>query len=130
MPPAPVCLALAQRALGLYRGPWLAGDDELPDIVSARARIDARFTRHMAQLGHRLQQDGHAADAVPVYERVLDLQPLAEDVCRHLIRCQIALGRRAEAFEAYRRCRQQLSVLLGVRPSPETEALVEPIRDR
>lgn len=122
-------LALADRALALYRGALLAGEDELPEIISARERIAARFTRHMASAGARLEQAGRATDAAVVYQRVLEQQPLAEEVCRHLIGCLIALGRRAEAFEAYRRCRQQLSVLLNLRPAAETEALVDPIRN-
>ena len=121
-------LALASRALALYRGPLLAGDDELPEIAAARARIEARFTRRLASVGARFEAAGRPADAARIYERVLELQPLAEDVCRHLIRCLISLGRRAEAYEAYRRCRQQLSVLLNLRPAPETEALVDPLR--
>lgn len=121
-------LALADQALALYRGPFLAGEDQLPEIVSARARIEARFTRHLASAGARLERAGRPADAARVFERVLEQQPLAEDLWRHLIRCLIALGRPAEAFAAYRRCRQQLSVLLNLRPAPETEALIDPIR--
>ena len=121
-------LMLTNRALTLYRGPFLAGEDELPDVVAARVRIEARFIRHMAAAGARLVSAGHPLDAVRVFERVLELQPLAEDICRHLISCLIALGRRAEAFDAYRRCRQQLSVLLNLRPAPETETLIDPIR--
>jgi DNA-binding SARP family transcriptional activator len=134
---APACaadarqtLALAERALALYRGPFLAGEEDLAEIVSARARIEARFTRHMASAGSRLERAARPADAARVYQRVLELQPLAEDICRHLIRCLLALGRRAEAFDAYRRCRQQLSLLLNLRPTAETEALVDPIRPR
>ena len=119
--------ALAARALALYRGPLLAGVEDLPDVLAARDRLAARFARLLALAGRRLEAAGHAADAVPLYERVLEQQPLAEEVCRHLIACQLRLGRRAEAFEAYRRCRQQLMVLLNLHPSPETEALIAPL---
>jgi DNA-binding SARP family transcriptional activator len=122
-------LDLAERALALYRGPFLAGEDELPLVQAARARIDSRFTRQMARAGAALQAAGRMADAARLYARVVELQPLAEDIHRQLIACLLALGRRAEAFDAYRRCRQQLSVLLNLRPSPETEALIAPIRD-
>jgi DNA-binding SARP family transcriptional activator len=46
-----------------------------------------------------------------------------------LITGLLALGQRAEAYEAYRRCRQQLSVVLGIRPAPQTEALVASLRN-
>ncbi len=121
-------LTLADQALALYRGPFLAGEDDLPEIVSARARIEARFTRHLASAGMRLERAGQPADAVRVLEPVLEQQPLAEDLWRHLMRCLIALDRPAEAFAAYRRCRQHLSVLLNRQPAPETEALIDAIR--
>lgn len=122
-------LALADRALALYRGDFLAGEDELAEVIAARGRIAVRFTRHMAGAGTRLEQAGRSTEAIAIYRRVLELQPLAEDVCRHLIGCLVTLGQRAEAFEAYRRCRQQLSVLLNLRPAAETEALVDAIRN-
>jgi LuxR family transcriptional regulator, maltose regulon positive regulatory protein len=126
---APRMLALADRALGLYGGPYLAGGDDLPQVLAARARIDARFTRTLTRVGTRLEAAGHAVDAVRVYARVLEVQPLAEHTCRVQMACLLRLGQRAEAYDAYRRCRQQLSVLLGLRPSPETEALALSIRD-
>ena len=121
--------ATAERVLALYRGEFLAGDEDLPDVLVARARIQARFTRQMAVLGARLEALGAHAQAVRIYERVIESQPLAEDIYRRLIGCLLALGQRAEAYEAFRRCRQQLSVVLGLRPAPETEALVASLRD-
>ncbi len=120
---------LAERALALYLGPFLVGEDDLPGVLTARARVEARFTRQMTALGARLEAAGEAAAAARLYQRVVEQQPLAEDVVRRLIGCLLTLGQRAEAYEVYRRCRQQLSVLLGMRPAPETEALVESIRN-
>ena len=122
-------LALAEQALRLYRGALLTGEDELPDVLSARARIETRFTRTLNTAGGLLEADGRQTDAVRLYQRVLERQPLAEDVYRRLIACLVGLGRRAEALDAYRCCRQQLSVHLDRRPAAETEALVDAIRD-
>ena len=121
--------ALAERALALCQGEFLASEDELPDVLAARARTQARFARQMLALGTRLEGQGQAETAARLYERVAEQQPLAEEVHRRLIVCLLALGRRAEAYEVYRRCRQQLSVVLGIRPAPETEALVAALRD-
>ena len=121
--------ALADHALALYRGEFLAGEEDLPDVLVARDRIQARFTRQMAALGGRLQALGDPASAALVYERVVEQQPLAEDIHRRLIGCLVVMGQPAEAFEAYRRCRHQLSVVLGIRPAPETEALVANLRN-
>ena len=121
--------ALADQALGLWQGEFLAGEEDLPDVMVARERIQARFTRQMGALGDRLQALGNPAAAAVVYERVVEQQPLAEDIYRRLIGCRLALGQPAEAFEAYRRCRHQLSVVLGIRPAPDTEALVANLRN-
>ncbi|MCL4746191.1 MAG: hypothetical protein KJZ83_12360 [Burkholderiaceae bacterium] len=116
--------AWVDRVLSLYQGEFLAGDDELPEVQVARARIQAMVGRQAAAQGARLEQEGRPEAAARLYRRVLEHQPLAEDIVRKLISCLLELGLRAEAMEAYRRCRQQLSVVLGVRPAAETEALV------
>ena len=41
-----------------------------------------------------------------------------------------ALGRTAEALQAYRRCRELLSITLGVEPSPATQALYRMLKGR
>jgi len=120
---------LAERALALCQGEFLAGEEDLPDVLVARSRMQARFTRQMAALGARLEGLSQHAEAALLYERVVEQQPLAEDTVRRLIVCLLALGQRAKAYEVYRRCRQQLSVVLGMRPAPETEALVASLRD-
>jgi LuxR family transcriptional regulator, maltose regulon positive regulatory protein len=121
--------ALLERALALYQGDFLAGDEDLPDVLVARDRLQARFTRLMGGLGQRLEQIGQHGAAARLYQRVLEQQPLAEDTYRRLIACLLQLGQRAEAYAVYRRCRQQLSVVLGLRPAAETDALVAGLRD-
>jgi len=41
----------------------------------------------------------------------------------------LALGRPGEAMQAYRRCRDLLSIVLGVKPSEATQALHARILD-
>ncbi len=122
-------LACAERALSLCQGEFLVGEDELADVLTARDRLRARFARQMLVLGGRLEAEGQHAQAASLYGRVSEQQPLAEAVVRRHIVCLLALGQPAEAFEAFRRCRQQLSVVLGIRPAPETEALVASLRN-
>ena len=122
-------MAWAQRLLGLYKGAFLAGEEDLPDVLVTRERVQNKFSRQMGALGHHLQAMGKLAQAAMVFERVVEQQPLAEEIFRRLITCLIALERPAEAYEVYRRCRQQLSVVLGIRPARDTEALVASLRN-
>jgi DNA-binding SARP family transcriptional activator len=60
---------------------------------------------------------------VTLCERGLEVDPLAEDLWRELMRSHIALQRPTAALLAYRRCSEILARELGVPPSAETEAL-------
>ena len=120
--------AIAEQALGLYAGTFLTGEEAYPDVLVARSRVQARFIRQMAALGGGLEADGATEQAALVYRRVVEQEPIAEVIYRRLITCLLKLGRPAEAYEAYRRCRSQLSILLGLKPAPETEALVAALR--
>ena len=119
----------ADDVLALYQGAFLTGEDELPDVLVARERIEARVTRQVIALGQQLEAAGRTADAVRLYRRLVEQQPLAEDLARRLMAGLLSLGQRAEALAVYRRCRQQLSVVLGVHPAAETEALAAGLRN-
>ena len=69
------------------------------------------------------------ADAVVLYEQGLDVDALAEEFYSSLMTAHIALGQRNEALSVYRRCEKTLGAMLGVRPSPETEAIYRTLRD-
>jgi len=126
--PDPVT-AWIDALLALYQGPFLTGEEELTDVLVARERIEARVTRQVAALGDQLQSTYQHAAAVRLYQRLVEQQPLAEEMVRRLMTCLLHLGQRAEALAAYRRCRQQLSVVLGVRPAAETEGLAARLRN-
>lgn len=122
-------MAMAEQALALYQGDCPAGDEAHPDWLVARHRLRASFVRHLQALGENLEAHGEHTAAERLYRRVIEREPLAEEIVRRRIQCLLVLGRRAEVYEVYRHCRQQMSVLLGIRPAAETEALVETLRE-
>jgi LuxR family transcriptional regulator, maltose regulon positive regulatory protein len=113
----------AERALGVYRGPFLDNDDEAAWMLPQRERLKSRYVRLAAATAQHCEQTGDHDRAVEIYAVAVDAAPLSEDLYRRLMRALAATGRAAEALDAYRRCRRTLSVVLGVAPSPETEAL-------
>ena len=115
-------------ALALYQGDFLVGDETYSEVMTARNRLRAMFVRQLSASGALLETRGRLESAVLVYRRVIEREPLSEDTVRHLMACLYKLGRTAEAREAYRSCRQQLSVVLGIQPATETEALAATLR--
>ncbi len=111
------------RILELYRGRFLANEPENGWLVPTRARLHSQFLRVIAALGSRLEQNRQWDDALALYRCGIEHDPLAEDIYRFQMRAYMRLGSPAEAINVYRRCSEVLSVVLGVKPSNETEKL-------
>ncbi len=85
--------------------------------------MTARFQQFALHLGWHWEQSACWGRAIELYQRVLELDPLAEFFYRRQMICLRAQGRRAEAIEVFRRCQHLLSITLGVTPAAESEAL-------
>jgi DNA-binding SARP family transcriptional activator len=120
-------VAAAERALALYRGSFLHNEDDAPWLLPARERLRSRYVRLAIRTAEHFERTGAPARAAEIYTVALEAEPLAEELYRRLMVILAAQDRRAEALDAYRRCRHLLSVVLGVAPSRETEALRQAI---
>lgn len=114
--------ALAHTLLDLYRGPFCDGDTD-PWLVSARERLRSRFLAAVSRLGEPLEAAGDWNALQQLYVQALQADPFAELLYRGLMRCAHARRDPSAAFGVYRRCRETLSIVLGRKPSPETEQL-------
>jgi ATP/maltotriose-dependent transcriptional regulator MalT/DNA-binding SARP family transcriptional activator len=92
--------------------------------AAARERLHQRFLRRTAERGRELEHDERNEEALAVYEAALVHDGLAEELYQGAIRCHLAAGRSADALRVLRRCREQLSIVLGVKPSEATLVLV------
>jgi DNA-binding SARP family transcriptional activator len=79
------------------------------------------------RLGTQLERERDWPVAIDVYRRGLEADNLAESLYRGLMRALAAIGDQAEALNAFRRCRELLSIVLGIKPSAETERLYREI---
>ena len=111
------------KALTLYAGHFLADQMEQPWLLPTRERLRSKFERLIERAGAHWEQTDALAAATNLYQRAIELDPLAEAVYRHLMRAHAKAGRSAEALATYHRCQHMLSVVLGITPAPETEAL-------
>ena len=110
-------------ALACYRGHFLGLEAAAPWALPLRDRLQARLARAALARGQALEAQRDFATARLLYERVLELDNLAEAIYRRLMVCQRELGDPAGALTTYRRCRELLSIVLGRKPAAETEAI-------
>lgn len=118
-------------AVPLYQGPLLDG---LPPpgcggfedwvAMEREAMRDAwRDAAHRGALA--LAEHGRTDQAVDSFQRLLDDDPLAEDVVQAYLRSAGAAGKRSAALRTFARFARRLEDELGLAPMPETVALVE-----
>jgi len=111
-----------ERAIALHCGKLLEPcDDEW--VLSARNRIENLY---LTALDYLLQYSGSRGEieaAAKYGELALCLEPLREDVHRHLMSAYGAAGRDDLVERQFERCRMALLTELGADPLPETIAL-------
>jgi DNA-binding SARP family transcriptional activator len=115
--------------LALYGGKFLPEDEGEPWSVPTRERLRGKFIHLLATHGHSLEAGGDIDGAIDLYLRGVDADPIVEVFHQGLMRGYRTLGRHTEAISVYRRLRQTLSVVLGVAPSPESQALYRTVME-
>ncbi len=114
----------AESALACYGGDLLEGFyDEW--IIHERERLRMLYLDTLAALLQRHSDGGDISSALRCARRILSLDPLREDVHRHVIRLHVRSGQRALALQQYATCRGVLLAELGIEPMAETRALCD-----
>jgi LuxR family maltose regulon positive regulatory protein len=115
-------------AIPLYRGAFLAQEEDATWAVPMRERLRARFIQAVGKQCTSLEAARRYEQAIGLYLRGIEADSLIELFYQGLMRCYDKLDRRTEAVSAYRRLRQTLSVTLGVPPSIESQRLFAALR--
>jgi ATP/maltotriose-dependent transcriptional regulator MalT len=69
---------LVEKLLALYRGSFMADDADAAWMIQARERLRARFARVLTRVCRHWQERGEEARAASLYEKCLEIDPLAE----------------------------------------------------
>jgi serine/threonine-protein kinase len=124
-----------EDADGLYRGHLLDGF-LLPSAPAFDDWLDGerqRFRRRAADASLKLarirRESGANGAAASLARRAIDLASMNEEAIREALRLFVSLGDRAGALRIYADFERQLASELGLRPAPETEALLASIRE-
>ena len=114
-----------ERLLELYRGHFFALETSIPWVAKTRDRLQAKLMTAIQEAGNFWQMTARWDRAALLYQQLLERDNLAEEFHRELIRCHLARREYAEAINAFNRCRDILTSVLGVAPSEETTALYD-----
>ena len=112
-----------EKAISLYEGMFLPGETEESWTVSPRERLRRKFLRCIHWLGRHWEEAGEWEKALSCYDRGLQADDISEEFYQQMMICYHRLGRIAEGLDTYERCKRVLSAVLGVKPSPKTEAV-------
>jgi DNA-binding SARP family transcriptional activator/tetratricopeptide (TPR) repeat protein len=101
---------------------------ELRDwLLQQRERRHHRLCQSLVELANLAEAAHDLPDALSHATELLNLQPLSEEAHRRVMRLHYLAGDRPGALLAFDRCEQVLKDEVGVRPSPETLALLDTI---
>jgi ATP/maltotriose-dependent transcriptional regulator MalT/two-component SAPR family response regulator len=114
-----------EKAIALYKGPFLAGETDEPWAISYNERLRSKFLRAIERLGNYLEEKGDLNRAVDCFQKAIEVDDVAEMFYRRLMICLKKLDRRSDAISTYKRCEKTLSASLGLEPSPKTKAIKE-----
>jgi predicted ATPase/DNA-binding SARP family transcriptional activator len=115
--------ASLERALSLYRGDYLHGEDTGEWSLPIRSQLRQLHLRSLLALGEAHENRGRFADAADTYAILLARDPFHEEACRRLMICRVRLGARSDSLLIYRRFEERLRDDLSAAPESETEAL-------
>ncbi len=113
----------APAVMDLYRGHFLHDEPDAAWLLPVRNRLSGRFQRFVMRLGDHWEAAAQWPRAAELFERAVELDPLGEEFYRRWMVCLREQGHRTQAIDVFRRCRQILSVTLGVKPAEATEAV-------
>ena len=107
----------------------------LPDWYDEWASVERERLRllrvhALEQLCRRLTDAGRVGEAIDVGMSAIAAEPIQESAHRALIRAHLAAGNFGAALQQYESYAKLLAEELGLRPSDEMEALVEPLHSR
>ena len=122
--PCPDPRMLSEQALGLYGGPFLVGEDAAW-ATTARTQLRSRFLRLQSGCARSLRDGGALDEAAALCRRVLELEPVAEEILVELLHSLLAGGLGAQATAALRESELIFQRLLGRSLSPALWRLIE-----
>jgi len=116
------------RMRELYADHFLAQEAEKPWALEKRQILREKFVHAIRDIAGDFEARGLWQEAAGVYQVGIEVDSLAEDLHRGLMTCHRELGDHVAAVQAFRRCSELLTEVLGLPPSSKTRALYHSVR--
>jgi LuxR family transcriptional regulator, maltose regulon positive regulatory protein len=111
------------EAFDLYKGQYLESLDS-QWCLGMRAHLEQRYVLTLHTAAVQLEQNHRLMDAMPLYRRILEIDPLDEAAHTRLMACYVGLNNRAAAISQYQTLRRVLDDELGLGLANDSEAEV------
>ncbi len=112
-----------QKLFELYRGHFFGQDLKSPWVARMRDVLQSKYLRCVKLAGQYWQSARQWERAITLYEATLEIDNLAEEIHRELMRCHLERREFSDVVRVFRRCRELLSIVMGVTPSEATEMI-------
>lgn len=125
------CRQRLEAAADLPRGQFLEGLHVAGSVVfedwlrRKRELLRDKLIETLRMLVHSSERLGHYSAALTYLQRVQELDPLHEEICRQWMRLLVLSGQRNAALRRYEAFRLLLWDELGVEPEEKTQALYQ-----
>lgn len=114
-------MAAWQKAVELYRGPFLQGHND-PWIVERRRDFQAGYLEALSEMARARLAEDRPEHALGLFQRALNEDSTREDIHREVMRLYAQMGRRSEAAAHFQRLVEELD-RIGRKPEDETQKL-------
>jgi DNA-binding SARP family transcriptional activator len=121
--------ALLRSAVDLCRGELMASDPYEEWIVEPRRTLGAAWHQALTWLATDASIQADWLGVLDFAGQIVQRDPCDEAAHRLLINAHLRMGNRSQAAQQYQACVEILQNELGVRPSRETLALAERLKD-
>ena len=120
---------LKDKIFSLYQNVFLSQLTDRYWTVKLREKLKSKFLRIIENFGNFYVEAGNHNEAIELYSKALEVDPLLESCYRQIMLCYLALGKKSDAVNTYRSCASMMKSSLGVEPSEETMQIHNKLRN-
>ncbi len=118
--------SLYRQAIALYQGDYF--EDSYSDwCIPIRTALHSKHIDALHALANYHDQKSQNNEALALYRKIIERDPLREEVYREMMRIQGRIGDRSGAIKTYEQCVHTLNNELNLVPSEETRILYQQI---